>query len=99
MVSLSPKEQDLLIRFDQKEEFRPLFLRRVRGLKWFDHLNQRGCFDPSSVPRPEPTGEEGYVRIVAWPITDYLVKTAPELAQESNREYAKKFLHCSSFRN
>ena len=93
MVSLSPKEQDLLIRFDQKEEFRPLFLRRVRGLKWFDHLNQRGCFDPSSVPRPEPTGEEGYVRIVAWPITDYLVKTAPELAQESNREYAKKFLH------
>ena len=93
MGSLSPKEQDLLVRYDQREDFRPLFLRRVRGLKWFDHLNQRGCFDPGTLPEPESTGEEGYVRIVAWPITDYLVKTAPELAGQTNLDFAKKFLN------
>jgi len=92
MGSLSPKERDLLFRFDQKESFRVPFLQRVRGLKWFNHLNERGCFDPCTVPPPQSASEEGYVRIVTWPITDYLLKTSPELAEEANREYAEEFL-------
>ncbi len=71
MNNLSAKERDLLIRFDEKEEFRALFLQKVRGLKWFDHLKERDRFDPCTVPPPQPASEEGYVRIVTWPITDY----------------------------
>lgn len=93
MVSeLSAKELDLLQRIDEKEELRPLFFRKVKGLKWFDPLAERGYFSPDANPKPVPAKEEGYVNIPFWPVVDYLVKTAPELADKKNRGYAEKYL-------
>ena len=92
MDKLSPKEMDLLFRYEKKEGFRIPFLQTVRGLKWFDHLHQRDCFNPSTLPKPEPTSDGKYFRIVSWPITEYLVKTAPELAEEPSLEHTRKFL-------
>ncbi|MFH1963419.1 MAG: hypothetical protein ABIJ30_11215 [bacterium] len=92
MSELSAKERDLLHRVDEKQELRPLFFRKVRGLKWFDHLKARGYFSPDANPKPVPAKEEGYVNIPFWPVVDYLVKTALELADEKNRQYAEKFL-------
>ncbi len=93
MVSkLSARELDLLQRINEKEELRPLFFRKVKGLKWFDPLAERGYFSPKENPKPVPAKEEGYVNIPFWSIADYLVKTAPELADEKNREYAEKYL-------
>ena len=91
-TKLSVKEKDLLQRIDEKEDLRPLFFRKVKGLKWFDALSERGYFDPDSNPRPVTAQEEGYVTIPHWPIVDYLVKTAPELSDKKNKEYAKKFI-------
>ena len=93
MSDLLPKERDLLVRTDENEDLRPLFFRKVRGLKWFDHLADRGYFDAVQNPAPTPVNEEGYVRIPTWRITDYLVKTAPELTQKDNFNYAKKFVN------
>jgi hypothetical protein len=93
MVSeLSAKELDLMQRVDEKEELRPLFFRKVKGLRWFDPLATRDYFKPEKNPKPVPAKEEGYVTIPSWYVTDYLVKTAPELTDVKNRKYAEKFL-------
>lgn len=93
MVSkLSAKELDLLQRIDEKEELRPLFFRKVKGLKWFGPLAERGYFSPEANPKPVPAKEEGYVNIPIWTVVDYLVKTAPELTDEKKLEYAEKYL-------
>ncbi|MEN6489461.1 MAG: hypothetical protein ABFD66_11375, partial [Smithella sp.] len=55
-------------------------------------LAERGYFQPQKNPRPVPAKEEGYINIPSWSVLDYLVKTAPELADETNRGYAEKFL-------
>ncbi len=92
MSKLSVKEQDLLQRIDEKVDLQPLFFRKVKGLKWFDALSERGYFNPDKNPRPSPAKEEGYVNIPHWPVLDFLVKTAPELSNNENIEYAKKIL-------
>ena len=93
MISeLSVKERDLLHRVDEKEGLRPLFFRKVKGLKWFNPLAERGYFSPDANIKPVPTKEDGYVNIPFWPVVDYLVKTAPELADKKNQKYSEKFL-------
>ena len=91
-IELSAKELDLLQRIDEKEELRPLFFRKVKGLKWFDHLEKRGYFSPERTPKPVPANEEGYIKVPLWTAIEYLVKSAPELSDEGNIKYADKFL-------
>lgn len=91
MNSLDAKEQDLLERVKAKPELRNLFFRRVKGLKWFDALEQLGYFAPQALPRPTPAKDPGYFTIPRWNIGEYLIKTAPELASQSGAEYAARF--------
>ena len=92
MTELSVNERDLLQRIKDNEDLRPLFFRKVKGVKWFDALYEDGYFNLENNPKPIPAKEEGYVNIPYWPVVDYLVKTAPELSDEKNIVYAKKFL-------
>jgi hypothetical protein len=92
MSELSVKELDLLQRIDEKEDLRPLFFQKVKGLKWFDSLSDRGYFNPEANPSPVPAKEDGYVNIPVWLALDYLVKTASELNDKENKEYSEKFL-------
>lgn len=92
MDELTPAELDLLARIDAREELRPFFLRKAKGLKWFDALDDRGYFAPTANLAPVPAKEEGYVTVPFWPITDYLVATSPELLADENRVYAKRVL-------
>ena len=90
--NLSPDELDLLVRINAKEELRPFFFRKVKGLKWFKALDERNYFDPASNPAPVSTGEEKRVYMPHWPITHYLVATSPELLIEENRAFAERVL-------
>lgn len=92
MNELTVDDKNLLEIIEEKEELRLLFFRKAKGLKWFEPLADRGYFNPEKNPRPVPSKEEGYVNIPNWLVVDYLVKTAPELSEEKNREYAQKFL-------
>lgn len=92
MDNLSPAERDLLVRIDANEALRPFFLRKVKGLKWFNALDERKYFDPAGNPAPVSTGEEGRVYMPHWPVTHYLVATSPELLIEENRAYAERVL-------
>lgn len=91
MSRLSAREQDLLHRIGEKEELRPLFFRKVKGLKWFDSLAEQNYFNPEANPKPVPAEEEGYVNIPNWHALDYLVKTASELNDIKNEKYSEKF--------
>jgi len=92
MIELSVKERDLLQRIDEKEELRPFFFRKVKGVKWFEALHSRGYFNPDQNPKPIAAKEEGYYQIPQWSAIDYLVKTASELSDEKNAEFSGKFL-------
>ncbi|MCK4806624.1 MAG: hypothetical protein KAT09_03210 [Candidatus Aegiribacteria sp.] len=91
MYKLSVDELDLLQRVEEKEELRPLFFQKVKGIKWFDALSEKGYFSPEANPKPVPAKEEGYVSIPYWLVVDYLVKTSKELTND-NIQYAEKFL-------
>lgn len=94
MNELSAKERGLLLRISEKADLQPLFFKKAKGIRWFDALSERGYFRPENNPRPEePADEEGYVRILNWPVAKYLVNTAPELQSLENTEYARKFLN------
>jgi len=92
MSELSTKELDLLHRIDEKKDLRPLFFKKVKGLKWFDSLAERNYFSPEANPKPVPAKEEGYVNIPSWPVLDYLEKTVSELNDNKNKEYSEKFI-------
>lgn len=92
MNNLTAKERDLLERVKAKPELRALFFRRVKGLKWFDALHEGGYFNAINIPAPVPAKEEGYVNIPRWEVVDYLVKTVPEIVEESALDYAYRFL-------
>ena len=88
-MSLDPKEIDLLERVVSKIELQPIFFKKVKGLKWFDTLKDRGFFNPCK--NPPPVKQESYIQVPTWPVTEYLAVTAPELLIEGNEVYAVKF--------
>lgn len=92
MFELTPAERDLLARIDDKEELRPFFFQKVKGLKWFDSLEKRGYFNSDQNPPPVAAKEEGYKSVPFWPALDYLVTTSPELRSKENNAYAEKFI-------
>lgn len=92
MNELTADDKNLLKMIEENEELRHLFFRKVKGLKWFDTLEEMDYFNPKNNPKPVPAKEEGYVNITSWPVVDYLVKTAPELSEEKDSEYAHKFI-------
>lgn len=93
MADLTPDEYDLLARMKDKEELRPFFFRKAKGLKWFNALDQEGYFCPAANPMPVPAKEEGYVNVPYWPATEYLVATSPELLEAGNEAYAERVIN------
>ena len=96
MAELSVDERDLLERVENKPELEPLFLRKVKGLKWFHALSSEGYFNAETIPKPKPSEQQGYLVIPHWKIGEYLVKTASELADEKDLSYAPRFLEVIS---
>lgn len=92
MTELSPDEKDLLERVRNKQELKPLFLRKIKGLKWFETLDGEGYFAAETIPEPRPSEQEGFWIIPPWGIGDYLVKTVSELTNEKDLIYAPRFL-------
>ena len=92
MVKLTVSELDLLKRIRDKEELRPYFFQKVKGLKWFDSLCEAGYFNPDQNPQPVSAREEGYVQIPFWPALEYLVSTSSEFHSAESKVFAEKFI-------
>jgi hypothetical protein len=87
---LTVAELDLLGRILEKPELQPFFFRKVRGLKWFEALSEKGFFDPKNNPPPAPAKEKGYVTVPIWHALEYLVSSSDELMKPDNLEAARR---------
>lgn len=92
MIKLTVSELDLLKRVRDKEELRPYFFQKVKGLRWFDSLCEAGYFNPDQNPQPVSAKEEGYIQIPFWPALEYLVSTSAEFHSAENKVFAEKFI-------
>ena len=92
MKDLNANERDVLRRIKDKPDLQPLFFSKAIGLKWFNDLQREGYFDPKNFPDVVASEEEGYFRIPRWDAIEYLVKTAPELADCADKTYIERFL-------
>ncbi len=88
---LTPNQRSALNRALKHPELLPRLYRKVEGLQWFDVFEEVGLLEPGCNPPPKPAKDEGFFQIPVWPITDFLVKTAPLLNEPNNRKYAIKF--------
>ena len=70
--SLSAKDIAALDKIKGREDLQRYFLKRVKGIKWFDELERLGYFEPSRNPAPAESEEEGYYKILTWNAIDYL---------------------------
>jgi len=91
MSELTSDEQMVLERVVAKPELQPHFFGKVKNLKWFDALNEKGLLDPSLNPRPV-NSEGDYWSVPSWPVTEYLVRSAEALSHKENFEYAKAYM-------
>jgi len=91
MNELTQDEIMVLERVLVKPELQPHFFSKIKNLKWFEALKDKGLLDPSC--NPPPTNTEGdYWNIPTWPVTEYLVRSSESLLSNENFEYAKAYI-------
>ncbi|MCL1044703.1 hypothetical protein L2737_05090 [Shewanella electrodiphila] len=90
-IELTSDEQMVLERVVAKPELQPHFFGKIKNLKWFGALKEKGLLEPSLNPLPVNT-EGDYWSVPSWPLTEYLVRSAEVLLLEENVEHAKAYL-------
>lgn len=68
------------------------FFERVKNVKWFFPLKEKGFFSPEKAPVPKPADKEGYWTIPRWNILDYLEKVSEQVNVPGNEKYADELL-------
>ena len=73
--------EDILLRIKNEPNLRPLFFRKVEGLKWFTLLQKEGYFNPEELP--------------LWGAAEYLMKIATHIDSRDSKKnelYQKNIL-------
>jgi hypothetical protein len=91
MSSLNPKQIAALDALISTPEIQKPFFLKIKGLKWFDSLKEKGFFNAENNPKLEKT-EQSYIHYKDWSILIYLEKTAPELQLPDNKKYMDEYL-------
>ncbi|QJT16798.1 hypothetical protein E5E96_05555 [Aeromonas sp. 1805] len=92
MNELTQDEIMVLERVLVKPELQSHFFSKIKNLKWFEALKNKGLLDPSCNPPPINT-EGDYWSIPTWPVTEYLVRSSEALILNENIEYAKAYIN------
>lgn len=92
MSRLTTKELHLLDMVQNSEEIQFYFLRKVKGLKWFDEFEKRGFLEPKNNPVPQKKDKDNLYSIPTWDVLEYLLKTADEFQFESHNDFISKYL-------
>src|SRR5512135_1694914 len=90
---LTPKQHSAIERAKRNPDLQGFLFRKATGVHWFNAFNEAGFLLPAEMPQPVPAKEEGYVSILVWPITDYLVATSEQLIEPNNEIYAVEVLN------
>ncbi len=87
-MSLSDKEQRAIQRVKDNPLLVKTFIENITGLKWLKPILESDLLNPSNIPEPKPSKQEGYVSILKWKVLDYLLNIREELGDPSNKDYA-----------
>ena len=91
MNDLTADEIMVLERIAAKPELQSYFFGKVKGLKWFYPLKDKGLLAPTLNPKPVNTKEE-YWDVPSWPVTEYLVRSSEALKDDENNEFAEAYI-------
>ena len=91
MNDLTADELMVLERIVTKSELQPYFFGKVKSLKWFNPLKNKGLLAPLLNPKPVNTAD-GYRNVPSWPVTEYLVRSAEMLMDDENVEIAQEYM-------
>ena len=91
MSSLTLDEISILDRAIDKPELQSHVFKKIKKLKWFDTLKEKGFFDAEKCPKPINT-QDDYYNIPSWPITQYLVGSSVLLQDKKNGEFVAKYM-------
>jgi len=75
------------------EALRSYFFSKLDSKCWFEPLLKKGYFAPQNAPGPQPTDEEGYVRIPVWNVLPYLEKVSQQVNKPGNEKYIEELLN------
>src|SRR4030042_2924968 len=68
------------------------FFKKVKNLKWFYPLKEKGFFTPQKAPAQKPAEQEGYFIIPEWNILSYLEKVSQQAREPANEKYIDELL-------
>ena len=86
------EKREALRRIADRPELVPIFFQRVKGVEWYDELNEQKYFSVENNPRPRKSDDGEHILVPYWMVLDYLEKTSLELKEPKNLKYAEKFL-------
>lgn len=91
MNDLTPDEVMVLERIVAKPELQPYFFKKVKNLKWFHAIRDKGLLAPQL--NPEPVNSEGdYWSVPSWPVAEYLVASSIKIQESNDLDHAEKYL-------
>jgi len=89
---LNDKEIKILGLISEDISLENYFFNKVKQLKWFYPLKEKGYFNPKNAPCPKPTDEDGYITIPLWNVLPYLEKVSKQINQPGNEKYTDDLL-------
>jgi len=90
MNKLTEKEERFLNIVEGDDVSRRYSFQRLKGLKWFDHLKERGLLNPEENPSPIKSDENLYT-VPTWDILNYLLNTLQH-EEKISTDYKQKYL-------
>src|SRR3990167_1318160 len=81
---LNDKEKKVIALIEQNSSHSNYYFHRVKDLKWFYPLKERGFFLPEKIPQSE-SGD-----FLFWNILDYLERVSEQVAQDTR--YGKELI-------
>lgn len=91
MNDLTADEVMVLERIAAKPELQPYFFKKVKSLKWFNAIRDKGLLAPQL--NSKPVNSEGdYWSVPSWPVAEYLVASSIKIRESNDLDYAEKYL-------
>ena len=90
MNKLNEKEERFLNIIEEDDVSRRYSFQKLKGLKWFDHLKERGFLNPEKNPSPIKSDADLYT-VPTWDVLNYLLNTL-QSEHEINSDYKHKYL-------
>jgi hypothetical protein len=92
-MKLNEDEIEVLNELSKDISLENYFFKRVKDIKWFFELKDRGYFNPDRLPRPMSAKQEHVEYTPNWNILPYLEKVAEQVQSPETRIYRAEIIN------